>query len=467
MPRWAVLLLVAIGLRALTFGNPIVHTDEEFYFVAAHGWLHGALPYVDIWDRKPVGLFLIYLPAAALGLPLGTWAYQAMALASVVATATLIGRLATRIGYDAGATLAGIAYLLWLNLATGESGQAPVFYNLLMVGAATLILPDRRNSEGRGIAAMALVGIALQIKYSAVFEGMFFGLWLMGAAWKRGNGPARVVGYGTLLVAVALLPTAIAWASFAAIGAGPEWIYANFTSILSRVADPLPERIGNLVQLVAILAPLVAMASLAGRSTYGETREQQIFIRWWLYAALAGIALFGGWFDHYALPAFVPATILAASFLGDSRRRRATVALLALAALLGQGLLIAHRMGRGTPNQLHALATAIGDGPGCLWVQSGSTMLYPATGRCAVTRYIFPSHLARTREAGAIGVDQAAEVHAIFARKPAVVVMRGPYRGERPEMRALALAELARAYRYDRSLRLGREQLRIFRRTAP
>ena len=81
LPRWAILLLVAIVARAATFGNPIVHVDEEYYFVTARSMLDGALPYVDIWDRKPIGLFLLYVPAAALGMPFGIWAYQAMALA--------------------------------------------------------------------------------------------------------------------------------------------------------------------------------------------------------------------------------------------------------------------------------------------------------------------------------------------------------------------------------------------------
>ncbi len=75
MPRWTILLATALLVRALTFGNPILHVDEEFYFAAARAMVHGAVPYVDVWDRKPVGLFLFYWPAAALGVPLGIWAY--------------------------------------------------------------------------------------------------------------------------------------------------------------------------------------------------------------------------------------------------------------------------------------------------------------------------------------------------------------------------------------------------------
>ena len=236
-------MIVALAARAITFGNPITHADEQFYFAFARAWLHGAVPYVDIWDRKPIGLFLVYLPAALFGNMLGIWAYQAMALASLVATAFLIARLADRAGWGKGALAGAIAYILWVDFIDGQGGQAPIFYNLLMAGAAVLIAPrgDGQTPRlARGFAAMALVGLALQIKYSVVFEGIFFGLWLLWREWQAGRRLA-ILPIGAGLVAVALIPTAAAWLAFSAAGAGDAWLYANVTSILERKADPISE----------------------------------------------------------------------------------------------------------------------------------------------------------------------------------------------------------------------------------
>src|SRR3546814_16307956 len=61
------LLLAALIVRAPTFGNPVLHVDETFYFTVAHEMLRGDLVYVDILDRKPIGLFLIYLVTALGG----------------------------------------------------------------------------------------------------------------------------------------------------------------------------------------------------------------------------------------------------------------------------------------------------------------------------------------------------------------------------------------------------------------
>src|SRR5436305_10498325 len=40
---------------------------------------------------------------------------------------------------------------------------------------------------------------------------------------------------------------------------------------------------------------------------------------------------------------------------------------------------------------------------------SGNSILYGYTGRCTVSPWVFPSHLSRERENGALGVDQLQE----------------------------------------------------------
>ena len=467
--RFLIVLLVAILARLVTFGNPIVHVDEEFYFVTAQAWAHGALPYVDVWDRKPIGLFLIYLPAAALGMPLGTWVYQAMALASLAGTAMLIARLADRAGWNRGALAGALAYVLWVNFVDGQGGQAPIFYNLLIIAAAVLIAPRpaEKAPRTRGMMAMALVGLALQIKYSVVFEGMFFGLWLLVREWRSGR-RWSILPYGAALVSLALLPTLLAWCAFASIGAGDAWVYANLTSILERNADPLIEQLGNLAKIVLITSPLIAATILAVRSRGMETRETPALRRWlftWAISSGFGLLIFGSWFDHYALPLMVPLAVCAAGFFGDHRDgRRAVLAVLILAFVGGQIVLISKRFTRGTPAQFHAIVDAIGQGPGCLYVYSGETALYPATGRCALTRFLFPSHLGRVRETGAIGVDQPAEIARILALKPAIVVLRPAYRGERTDTRALVMEEMRRDYRLRAVRPLGNQTIQIFER---
>ena len=460
------LVAVAVAARLMTFGNPIVFVDEEFYLTAARAVCNGAVPYVDIWDRKPVGLFLLYLPAGCAGVLAGVWIYQAMALGAVIGTALLIVRLASRAGWAAGAVPAAALYILWLNFADGQGGQAPVFYNPLVAGAALLTLGAARAGPGwrraAGLGAMLLVGIAMQIKYAAVFEGVWFGLWLLWVE-RRAAGWSAALLHGVALVAAALLPTVAAAGVYAAIGQLPAFVYANFVSILQRSADPLPERLANLETSAAILLPLLGFAAggLLGRDGSPERR----FLRGWAVAAIGGFVAFGSWFNHYTLPVIVPLAVCAGgSIARQGWSRRATAWALGIVFVAGQGVLLSERHIRGSPAQFRRIVAAIGTGPGTLYVYSGSSLYYGVSERPVATRYLFPSHLQTARENGAVGVSQRAETLRILRQRPAVVVVQSLDGGERTDLHAGVVGWLdAHGYRVAAQLPLGNKHVDVYR----
>jgi hypothetical protein len=473
LPPWAVLLIAAIAVRAVAFGNPVVHVDEEFYFLTAQRMLAGALPYVDIWDRKPIGLFLIYLPAAAFGPVTGLWLYQAMALASVVVTALLIVRLAERVGWDRGGLVAGLLYLFMLGFGDGQSGQAPVFYNLLTAAAMVLAVPCGASAEStrlrraRAIGAMALIGVALQIKYSVLFEGMFLGLWLLWREHRLGRAKARIGWFGVELVVVALAPTLLAWGIYAGLGHGYAWYYANLGSILDRNGDPALVLLGAFLKVALILAPLLVVSGLSRQVPVNDESERPIRALYfgWLIASVFGLIVFGTWFNHYALPVMLPACLCCAGYLGSvpAGRRIVTPLLLLIAGLGGEYTVWSAKWHRGDARQLETLAEAIGRGPGCLYVYSGNSSLYSYTGRCALSPWVYPSHLSRERENGAVGVDQLGEIGGIFDRRPEVVVIGPAFSGERAESRRLVIDRLrAGGYAVRGRYPLGKTLLEVY-----
>lgn len=462
--RVATLLLVALAARALTFGNPIIHADEQFYFVVADAMWRGQLPYLDIWDRKPLGLFLLYMPAALLPPPWGTLAYQMLALVCVVATAALIARLAERAGWGRGTVAAGIAYVLWLNLLNGSSGQSPVFYNLPVALAASLTV-TRPGWRRAGLVAMGFIGLALQIKSAAVFEGVFLGLWLLFDDWRARRDARGLVLYAVMLVALALLPTVAAWGFYAAKGAGGAWWQANVTAVLGRLSDPWPTQVRNGLKLLLVLSPLIAMGfgAIRGGGLAGDAAARaQVFLRAWFAVSLLGIVAFGGWYDHYGLPALVPGSACAAAFFAGAGRRHATPILL-LAALVGQITLAVRRANGGDARQAAALARAVGSGAGALFIYSGEPILYAQVRRPFVTRYIFPSHLYLAREDGSIGVRQHDEVRRIVAHRPEVIVIGPPYRSEELPIRRVVNTTLQRDYKLAAQVRMGKRVFSVYR----
>ncbi|MEH3038027.1 MAG: glycosyltransferase family 39 protein [Sphingomonas adhaesiva] len=457
--RAALLLaLVAVAARIAMWGNPATGFDEQYYLLVGDRMLHGALVYVDIWDRKPIGLFLIFAAIRLLGGD-GVLHYQVVATLAAWATACVLYRVARRGTGAAGALAAGAAYLLWLDFTEGEGGQSAVFYNLPMAIAAALVLrhvtgrPRRPTAEG--VTAMLLVGIALQIKYSVVFEGMFFGLALLWTAWRRGTHLPALAGHALALVAAALLPTAIAVAAYWRAGALDAFVFANFLSILGKEGGALADKATGWLLALAILAPLWIAALLAPRGANADPARR--FAWGWLAAAIVGLIPFVNGPNPNALPpALLPLALLAAP--GLDRRPGRTLALLATIFVVGQVVLQLNTRVKGTRAQAYAFAAAATPRQGCLYVYDGYPVLYHLTHTCLPTRYAFPGLLNTRSEdnAAALGVDPAAEVRRILATRPEKIADVLPaFGGGNPRTRALVEAALARDYRATFEMRTG------------
>lgn len=425
-----ILTLAAFALRWPHFGDPAYHVDEEFYLLVGDRILHGALPYVDIWDRKPVGLFLIYAAARAVGGD-GVLSYQLLATGCAAATAGTIARIARHRASEPAAIWAGIAYLVWIETVEGGGGQAPVFYNLPMALAAALVMEagavrDLRLWRRHAFIAMVLAGVAIQIKYSAVVEACFFGLAL---SWQRTrHGPAAsALSEIALLALVALAPTLVVFAIYAALGHGGAFWFANFVSIFLRApTDPaeLQRRLGTfLVQLVPLTICFATGIAWTLRDRDRRARGWALFMLGWTGAALAGCAIVGEFYPHYLLPLFVPLAI------GSAAAFRPRPLGLTLAGLLVW--LPFHHLDypdfAATSRSKAEIANLAALVPpevtnGCMLMFDGPPVLYLRTHACTLSRFVFPDHLSAAMENGAIGVDPVAELRRVLAQHPIAII---------------------------------------------
>ena len=121
---WLLLAIVTLALRLPDLGNPLIDLDEQMYLLVGDRMWSGAIPYVDIWDRKPIGLFLLYALARAPGGDpyLG---YQLLAAAFALVTAGILATFARRLAGGWAGLAAGVLYLVYIALVGGRGGQAP------------------------------------------------------------------------------------------------------------------------------------------------------------------------------------------------------------------------------------------------------------------------------------------------------------------------------------------------------
>ena len=457
LPGWAVALLlvaIAVALRLPDFGSPIIHADEQYFLLIGQRMIEGAIPYLDIWDRRPVGLFAIYAGAAALPGD-DIWGYQLVAALFAGLTAVIVASGARALGASrAGAFAAGVAYLIWLPLLGGRGGQPAVFANLLLASAVrlTLRLPGFAPARlGRlvfsGAVACLLAGVAIQIATGSVFVAVFV---LLAHAWwmRRRNARATtILGAAILLLALVIVPTAAVMLGYRALGpvAFDAWWFANVAAPAVRPAYTPSEIAVRLLGIVAQLSPLLLCAAIAWRRRKIRMTQERKLAFGWLAATLIGFIASGIVFEHYALPLVAPLALLAGIALG--RIPRVLVGTL----LLGLLLMIVERVfiGRDAAG-VRAVAQVVraNSRGACPYVFSDDSATYVLSRTCLPTTRAFPGFLSDATEAAATGVDPVAEVQRILADRPLVVVA-STQRIEtwNRDTVALVKARLARDYR--------------------
>ncbi|HKR90866.1 hypothetical protein [Novosphingobium sp.] len=476
LASFLLLLSIAIATRAPLYGDPLIHVDETFYNLVGERMLSGALPFVDIWDRKPIGLFLIYALSHLIG-GHGVLAYQLIATVSVALTGWVIAMTARRIADPLGAFFAGCVYIFALALFRCSGGQSPVFYNLPMVVAASMILalltePAPRRLMRRGSLAMLLVGLALQIKYSVVFEGVGFGLalvWLM----LRRAGWLLTLPAALAWIACALLPTALALGWYWHLGYQQQFIWANFLSIFARNTGAALsfDRITDLLTDFGRMLPFWGTLIVLHRRRRRDGAERDPALRWlaaWSVVATGGFLVFGTYYDHYTAALLPPFSILIAPMLGtDPARRLVTQLVCAFVVIGGGAILIANRIHFGGPSDLEAVAAQIRPQlkGRCLYIFEGNAALYSATDACLISRFGLPQHISGATDSVAIDVDARDELRTILARRPGVIVTGEKPVSPRPNwsVRPIMAAALARDYELYAHVHLGSLKLRLYR----
>jgi hypothetical protein len=420
------ILAMTIITRASAFGDPNYQIDETYYFLIGQRMQAGDLLYVDIWDRKPPGLYLIYRVLAEFSHDF--WIVHLAAGASAAATAFLIFRMSRLVAPVQGALFAALCYLLLLPKFGGAGGQSPVLYNLPMALAAWLILdhsgPNR--SHRRELLAMFCAGLAITIKQTALFEAAFMGLWLVWCHRSAGIGLRERWGRAIQLTICGGLPTMAYFAWYAANGHLDILWQSVVESNFARQYNPDGDQGLRLILFaVNILLPLGA-ALLAITQDPQRLRDDSKFrfLVFWLGVAIAGFLVVPNKFDFYLLPIFLPLAAVSSSFFG--RRHLGSLIFISIAisfpiSAKSYDFNTRHK----SRQELEHLSNSIrinGESES-LFVYSGPVFLYSMNESKPLIKLAFPPHLYERSERNSSPFDTENQVRTAIAAKPYSVVM--------------------------------------------
>lgn len=420
----ALLLALSLALRFALLGHPNLFVDEVFYHSVGAAMHQGALPYVDVWDRKPFGLFALYwLFTAVSPSPIG---YQLAAAAFSGATGWVISRIAARWCPRRAALSAGALYVLALGLFQGFGGQSPVFYNLPMALAALLVLRAHPQLRGTGpnsaaYHAMLLAGLAITIKTTALFEAAFLGLYATAQLRHSNHGAARKLQQAGALTLIGASPTLAIAAGYALFGHFPEWWQAM---VGANLVGGKWQAASALAQARTMALALTPFGALAAFGLIRMPPEPRAFMAGWLTAALLGLVSVPYFHAHYALPLLVPLCIAAAGAFANPRLGPALLA--TCAVLLAPAFhpldFKAAPVARSRMDQAARFIRSHGAERGLL-VYQGPPGLYVASGAPFPSPLAFPPHLNHAIERNVSTLGTSPEVRRLLAARPGVVVI--------------------------------------------
>lgn len=453
------LALVALATRLPGLGDPLHDVDEQLYHLIGVKMLSGQFPYVDLWDRKPFGLFAIYAFSAVItgGTVVG---YQLLAAAFAAFGACQIYLIARRFADGYASLISGVFYLVCFPLFNAPQGQSEVFYLPLLLGMLQLTI---RAGECTTLAAarrpillaMLLGGLALQIKYTVLPQCLMFGLVALWRLHRLGADTTALVRDAAIFAALGLAPTALVAAGYALAGHFDAFVYANFLSIFDRGELPSTASGDYVRWIVSGASWLIALAVIALALVWSGRRPVQSgygMAAAFLAASLGGVMMIGNIYVHYFMPAAAGLILLAAP-ASSHRPFNRFLSVIGLFMALGFSHIDYH-WARGHVDRISMdKATAmispyVGSQSNCLFVYEGPTALYQRTRSCLPSRLVYPDHFNNALEMKSVGLDTGAEVRRIFANRPGAVTnaewSSAPLRN--PVTHAIVKSELARNY---------------------
>src|SRR4051812_23211174 len=216
---WSVIALCAIQILTFSFGR-----DQTIYSLVGEGVLHGKMPYRDLWDFKPPGIFLVFAFAQGL-FGRGMIAIRLLEVIGMLATVFGFMRLADTFFERPRAGLIGgaVAALLQAELEFWHTAQPEVFGGYLTVAALVLTTapPHQRRRGWIWFGTGVLFGLAFLFK-PPLGGGAFVCAAYLAKREQQRTGSTKSALFTTIIIAAsAALPIVSCGLWFWARGAWP------------------------------------------------------------------------------------------------------------------------------------------------------------------------------------------------------------------------------------------------------
>jgi hypothetical protein len=319
------MLLTAMAAIALAPGLLGASLDGAVYALMGDRIAAGDIPYVDVWDHKPPGLYLVNAIGSLLSGSAGSWQVAwGISVAAVVLTGVVVTDTLRRVGWRRSAWIAGAACAIELaSFPLARGGGLTETLAAFPAVVAIRLVGTGESTVRRTLSAGVWVGIALAtslqllpVLLAAIAIAIGRG---RGSGWRASSLRVAWVLAGTTMLGIAVV------AMLGVLGAMPAAAMAlvKYNAAFALVGgrdDPL---LSQALHGSLVLSPLIIGALLGLRRSFGSPRLRPITVGavTWIAASAAFIVLQARMELHYLAPLAVPLSLLLPAGLPRRARR--------------------------------------------------------------------------------------------------------------------------------------------------
>ncbi|HEX2674822.1 MAG TPA: glycosyltransferase family 39 protein [Polyangiaceae bacterium] len=303
---WLVIALCAIQILTFSFGR-----DQSIYALVGDGVLHGKMPYRDLWDFKPPGIFLVYALAQGL-FGRGMVAIRLLEVLGMIGSVFGFMRLAETFFERRQAGLVGgaVAALIQAELEFWHTAQPEVFGGYLTLAALLVATsaPHPRRRIWTWVITGVLFGLAFLFKPPLGGGAFVCGAYLAKREQQRTDSTPRALLTMVVVGASAALPILLCAAWFGLRGAWPalRWTLAEFTPGYTALGWQDRQAAGMLYYALeeaffkfSALAAAGVIAMAAITPLHSREREGTYLVLGIIAIQIAGVAMQGKFFPYH------------------------------------------------------------------------------------------------------------------------------------------------------------------------
>ncbi|TGK78412.1 hypothetical protein EHQ24_17845 [Leptospira noumeaensis] len=289
--------LLGYAFRHFTFTVSVLDWDEITYFIIGKGILLGKVPYLDLWDIKPIGIYLIHA-ISLLVLPYDTEVLRWTSFLHLLGLAMIVSTFVKNQTWIQRLFCGTLVLYFFSRLSSGLSANSEIYF--LFYEWLGISLFFRQNSKA---ISFFFLGFAFLIKYIIFFDVVFLGMY---ALWKRSKSTSLF--QVCLEMSTFIIPIGTSVLVYYFLGHTQEFFDALLTvSSKHQPNETIGFPFGVLLRLFWPLLFLGFLTLLSDR----KFSSYKIALVALTLTALLGASYTGYYFQHYFLALIPPLAILA------------------------------------------------------------------------------------------------------------------------------------------------------------